>query len=173
MKALFKRKTKTILTLAVVVLLISCNTKDDITINDVSGTYVGTLTTVGLTSRISNSEAITPATVTISNIGDEIEVHCVADNFDVTVMLDTYVNGDETMVCYTGTDFENMYGHMLGEGNIMGGNMQGNGNEWMQHLNNDHEQDDEHYGEFNMQDHSFNFMFKTSNGDFQFQGIKN
>jgi len=76
------------------------------------------------------------------------------------------------MVCYTGADFEDMYGHMLGEGH-MGDNMQGNNIEWMQHLNNDHQQGDEHFGSFNMQDHSFNFLFKTYNGDFQFQGTKN
>jgi hypothetical protein len=172
MKTHFKRKAKTILSMVLVTMLFACNSKDEVTVNDVSGTYLGTLTTAGLSSRVSNSDAVTPATVTISNVGHEIEVHCIADNFDVTVMLDTYENGDETMVCYTGTDFENMYGHMPGESH-MGDNMQGNNTEWMQHLNDDHEQGDEHYGEFNMQDHSFNFLFKTDNGDFQFQGTKN
>jgi len=166
------RKTKTIIAIALIAILFACNSKEDVTATDVSGTYEGTLTTVGLTSRVSNSQAILTATVIVSNVGDEIEVHCTADNFDETIMLNTYENGDETMVCYTGADFEDMYGHMLGEG-PMGNGMQGNASEWMQHLNNDHQQGDEHFGEFNMLDHSFNFLFKTSNGDFQFQGTKN
>lgn len=172
MKTHLIRKTKTIIAIALVAILFACNSKEDVTANDVSGTYEGTLTAVGLTSRVSSSQAILPATVIITNIGEEIEVHCVADNFDETIMLDTYENGDEIMVCYTGADFENMYGHMLGESH-MGDNMQGNNTEWMQHLNNDHQQGDEHFGNFNMHDHSFNFLFKTNNGDFQFQGIKN
>lgn len=172
MKTSFITISKTILSIALFALIFSCDKNDDLTVTDVSGTYVGTLSATNTTSRVANSEAIIPATVTISNVGHEIEAHCVADNFDVTIMLDIYENGEETMVCFTGEDFENMYGHMLGESNMMGGNMQGNGNEWMQHLNNDHELGDEHYGEFNMQDNSFNFLFKTSNGDFQFQGAK-
>jgi len=172
MKAHFIRKIRTMLSIALVVLLFACNSKEAVTANDVSGTYEGTLTTVGLTSRVSNSQAIIPATVIVSNVGDEIEVHCTADNFNETIMLDTYENGDEIMVCYTGVDFENMYGHMLGEGHMENG-MQGNTTEWMEHLNNDHQAGDEHFGGFNMQDHSFNFLFKTSNGDYQFQGIKN
>jgi len=70
------------------------------------------------------------------------------------------------MVCLTGDDFENMYGNMMG-----GGNMNNHGNGWMQHLNNNHQEGDEHYGYFNMQ-HQFEFTFKMSNGDFHFLGTK-
>lgn len=173
MKTHFLVNTKTILSLALVALLFSCDTNNDnITASDVAGTYVGTLTAATTTSRVSGTQAVLPATTTVKNIGNQIEIHCVADNFDETLMLDLYENGEEMMVCITGQDFEDMYGHMLGEGN-MGGNMQGNNSQWMQHLNNEHQEGDEHFGGFNMQDHTFNFTFRMNNGDFHFQGIKN
>lgn len=171
MKAHLLKNTITILSVAV--LLFSCNTKDSIVTSDVSGTYDGTLSIANTTSRVNSSEVVIPATATVKNIGNQIEVHCFAENFDTTIMLDFYENGEEFMVCFTGQDFENMYGHMLGEGNMMGGNMHGNNSQWMQHLNNEHPEGDEHFGGFNMHDNTFNFTFKMNDGDFHFQGIKN
>ena len=54
----------------------------------------------------------------------------------------------------------------------MNGNMQNMSSEWMQHLNNEHQDDDEHFGGFNMQNHSFEYTFKMENGEFHFQGTK-
>ena len=62
-----------------------------------------------------------------------------------------------------------MYGHMMGQGH-MNGNMHNSGSEWMQHLNNEHEDSDEHFGGFDMQHRSFKYTFRMSNGDFHFQG---
>ena len=160
--------TKTILTFVLVALFFSCDTSDDIpSNNDVSGTYIGILTAITTTDR-GNAEAVIPATTTVQNVGNQIEIHCEATNFDETLMLAIYENGNQMQVCYTGDAFEEMYGHMLG-----GGNMMGNNSQWMQHLNNDHEVGDEHFGGFNMQNHTFNFTFKTDNGDFYFEGLKN
>jgi hypothetical protein len=170
MKAHLLKNAITILSVAV--LLFSCDSKEDIATTDVSGTYVGTLTAITTTGR-GNTEAEIPATTTVQNVGNQIEIHCVGENFDETLLLDLYENGEQMEVCFTGEAFEEMYGHMLGGGNMMGGNMQGNNNQWMQHLNNDHEVGDEHFGGFNMHDNTFNFTFKMDNGDFHFQGIKN
>ena len=171
MKTQFIKFWKTFLTITVVILLFSCDTSDSITSNnDVSGTYVGTLTAINTAGR-GNTEAVIPATTIVQNVGNQIEIHCVGENFDETLMLDLYENGEQMMVCFTGEAFEEMYGHMLGGGNMVGGNMQGNNNQWMQHLNNDHEESDEHFGGFDMQHHSFNYTFKMNNGDFHFQGF--
>ena len=56
---------------------------------------------------------------------------------------------------------------------MMHGNMQHNSSEWMQHLNNEHQEGDEHFGSFDMQHHSFNYTFRMSNGDFHFEGTRN
>ena len=54
---------------------------------------------------------------------NEIEVHCFGKEIDTTFMLDYYEHNDSVMVCLTGSDFEFMYGHMLGEGHMGGGMM--------------------------------------------------
>jgi hypothetical protein len=112
------------------------------------------------------------ATVVVNRVGNQIQVNCYAEDFDTTIMLGTYNHNDEVMVCLTGEEFENMYGHMLGQGH-MNGNMQNNGTEWMQHLSNEHQEGDEHFGGFDMQHHSFNYTFRMSNGDYHFQGTRN
>jgi hypothetical protein len=154
----------------VVIFLFSCEKSDDLNNNDVTGTYTGTLTS-SLTSRSNNSELIKPATVVVSNFGNQIQVHCSAENFDTTVILDIYDYNDNVMVCLTGEEFENMYGHMLGQGNT-NGHMQNNGADWMQHLNNEHQETDEHFGGFDMQNHTFNYTFKMNNEEFYFEGLK-
>ena len=150
---------KRLISIALVILLFACEKNDDLNSRDVSGTYVGTIT-----GDFKSSES---ATTTVINIGDQIEIHCYSENFNTTIRLDVYDSEGNVMVCLTGEDFEDMYGHMMGEGN-----MPHNGTEWMQHLNNDHQEDDEHFGFFNMQ-HQFDFTFQMSDGDFHFQGTKN
>ena len=162
---------KSLFLITIVIFLFSCEKSDDINNNDITGTYAGTLTS-SLTNRSSNSESIKPATVVVSSIGNQIQVHCFAENFDTTVMLDIYDHNDNVMVCLTGEEFENMYGHMLGQDN-MNSHMQNNGTNWMQHLNNEHQDDDEHFGNFDMQHHTFNYTFRMNNGDFHFEGLKN
>ena len=157
--------------ISITMIIFSCENSDDLNYNDVSGTYTGTLTS-DLSSRSSNTESIKPATVVVLRFGNQIQVHCYAEDFDTTIMLGTYDHNEEVMVCLTGEEFENMYGHMLGQVN-MNGQMQNNGTEWMQHLSNEHQEGDEHFGGFDMQHHTFNYTFRMNNGDFYFQGIRN
>lgn len=171
MKTKFIKIWNTLFSITAVLILFSCEKSDDLNNTDVMGTYVGTLTS-SLTNRSSNTESILPATLVVSSFGDQIQVHCIAENFDTTVILDIYNHNDNVMVCLTGEEFQNMYGHMLGQGN-MNGNMQNNGSGWTQHLNNEHQEGDEHFGSFEMQHHSFDYTFRMNDGDFHFQGAKN
>lgn len=151
--------------------IVSCEKSDDLINNDIAGTYEGTLT-IDLGKKTDNSKTTNNiATAIVSMVGDQIEVHCFGDNFDTTIMLDIYENGSDISVCLTGTEFENMYGHMVGQSN-MNGNMQNMDSEWMQHLNNDHQSGDEHFGGFDMQHHSFNYTFTTDHGNYHFEGTK-
>lgn len=156
------------LVIAVALLFTACNKNDDLVYSDVAGVYEGTLTT-DVAGKSISSKSNNTATAVVTMVGDEIEVHCFNDDFDTTIMLNLYEDGDMINTCLTGSDFENMYGHMMGQGNMMNGNM---GSEWMQHLNNEHQDDDEHFGGFNMQNHSFNYTFKMGTGNFHFQGAK-
>ena len=167
MKTKFIKTWNILFLISAILILFSCEKSDDLNSTDVTGTYVGTLTS-SLTNRSSNTESILPATLVVSSFGDQIQIHCIAENFDTTVILDTYNHNDNVMVCLTGQEFQNMYGHMLGHGN-----MQNNGSGWTQHLNNEHQEDDEHFGSFEMQHHSFNYTFRMNDGDFHFQGAKN
>jgi len=162
---------KFLISITVIIFLFSCEKSDDLNFNDITGTYTGTLIS-GISRKSSNAELIKPATVVVTSFGNQIQVHCFAEDFDTSVILDIYDHNDNVMVCLTEEEFENMYGHMLGQGN-MNGNMQNNGTDWMQHLNNEHLIGDEHFGGFNMQHHAFNYTFRKNNGDFHFKGLKN
>ena len=159
-----------ILSISVVLTLFSCENSDDLNPNEIEGTYKGTIIT-DISSKFSTSKTENSATAVVRKVGDKIEVHCYDGDFDTTVMLETYHDNDNIMVCLTGNDFENMYGHMLGQGH-MNGNMQNNGTEWMQHLNFEHQEGDEHFGSFDMQHHSFNYTFMLDDMEYHFQGLK-
>jgi hypothetical protein len=159
---------------SLVLLLFTCEKNDVINDEDFTGTYIGTIST-DILNKSSKADTSIPAIADISMFGDQIQVHCYAEDFDTTIMLDIYHDGNNIMVCLTGDDFENMYGHMLGQGHMGGGmmgHMQNNESEWMHHLNDEHQEGDEHFGNFNMQHHTFNYTFQMNEGDFHFQGIK-
>ena len=159
-----------ILVIAIGLLFTACDKNDDVIYNDVVGIYEGTLT-ASIAGKSSSSKVNNTATAEVTMVGDQIEVHCFNDDFDTTIMLNLFEDGDMINTCLTGSDFENMYGHMMGQGN-MNGNMSNMGSQWMQHLNNEHQDGDEHFGGFNMQNHSFEYTFKMENGEFHFQGQK-
>lgn len=171
MKIFKMRNLITILIVTVIVTFISCENSDDLNPNNIEGTYIGTLLT-DISSKSSVTKTENSATAVVRKIGDKIEVHCYDGNFDITVLLDTYIDNDNIMVCLTGNDFDLMYGHMLGQGH-MNGNMQNTGTEWMQHLNQEHQASDEHFGGFDMQHHSFSYTFMLDDMEYHFQGIKN
>jgi len=169
--------------LAIVVIgFTSCEKTDDIEVNDIEGVYEGTFS-------VSNSLKAAPfdggdgdhGTAEVSMMGNnQIEVHCFGEEIDTTFMLDYYEFNDSVMVCLIGDDFENMYGHMLGDGHMSGGMMgdvQNGESEWMHHMNDEHNEGDEHFGGFDMGEHTFTYSFYMMDGTtpyyLKFHGIKN
>jgi hypothetical protein len=62
----------------------------------------------------------------------------------------------------------------MGNGNSGGmmGGMNNGSSEWMNHMNNEHEEGDEHFGGFNMSNRTFGYTIKSEDGDYHFQGTK-
>lgn len=150
--------------LSIALILTSCQKTDLAGEQSVAGIYTGTLTYDRDTKSPNDSGKSEIATVEISETGNNLlEVHCYNEDVDTTFTLNYYDHNEEVLVCFTGDDFEDMYGHMLGQDHMGGGMMNDMGageTEWMHHLNDEHEEDDEHYGGFNMQDHSFRYRFE-------------
>lgn len=154
--------------------------KDEKTVNkSVEGTYFGSFTTTSTlkSATISTGDMMDTAIVKLISNG-QINVHCFGDDLDSTFILNTYQNGDSLMVCLDGQDFDNEYGHMMGQGSMMGsGNMMGNNStEWGRHMNGEHKVGDNHFGGFDMQNGTFGYSFKMMVGSStnykKFQGTK-
>ena len=154
--------------------------KDNQTGNQsVEGTYVGNFTssTTLKNGLIADGNRMDTAIVKQLNNG-QVNVHCFGDDLDTTFILNTYHSGDSLMVCLDGQDFDNEYGHMMGQGSMMGGgNMMGNNStEWGQHMNGEHKVGDKHFGGFNMLNGTFSYSFKmmegTSTNYKKFQGTR-
>ena len=148
--------------------------------NSVEGIYTGTLTEKGTKSANEIAENVADATAEVTITSEnEIQVNCYTSDFDTTFMVNYYEHHDSAYVCFTDEDFEEMYGHMLGGGHMMGGMMGDINNgetKWMHHMNDEHDEDDEHFGGFDMDDHSFSYTFRMMNGEnpyeLHFQGSK-
>ncbi len=159
----------------------ACNKSEEaIPDNSIEGRYVGTLTIETVKSATRMMPENTSASADITKTGDgEIEVHCYSDELDTTFMLDYFDNHDSVMVCLTGDAFQEMYGHRMGEGHMSGG-MMGDINdgetEWQHHRNDEHQFGDQHFGGFDLSNHTFGYRFITRNGNHQymldFQGTK-
>ncbi|NQU80332.1 MAG: hypothetical protein HQ543_02285 [Bacteroidetes bacterium] len=142
---------------------------------EITGFYTGFYSNVPLS--VSHDSA---AQADIIATGDgEISVHCFGEALDTTFVLNYYEHNDSVMVRLTGEEFEHVYGHMLGSGHMMGGMMGDKLNsetEWMHHLDDEHKEGDEHYGWFDMMDHTFGYRFQMIDGDssymLDFQGSK-
>lgn len=177
-------KTKTILFIAGMTILFMSSCEKEAVIHSIEGTYIGTLaqktTLKSANDNVQNTvDNLKSATAEVSSSGtDEIEIHCFNADFDTTFVMNYYSDNDSTFVCFTGNQFQQMYGHMRGAGH-MGGMMsdQTEGEtEWMHHLNDEHQAGDQHFGGFDMNTHSFGYMFQMKNSDgtyfLQFQGSK-
>ncbi len=172
-----KTRTKLFLVVAIIIGLAACNKTDEPIDNSIEGTYSGILTNKSATGTIIGTSN---ATADISKTSDGlIEVHCYGDELDTTFMLNYYNNNDSVMVCLTGNAFEEMYGHMMGQGHMGGGMMgdiQNGETPWQHHLSDEHQLEDEHFGGFDMMNHTFGYRFQTTDGDNQymldFQGEK-
>ncbi len=185
------KKMRLFLVMSVLTLVVfsSCEKADQLTLDTqaILGTYKGTISPE--TGLKSTNDGSFDATMDVSDAGDgKIEVHCYGGDIDTTFMLNYYENGDSTMVCLDGDAFEEMYGHMMGDGDHdnmgdssnMGGNMgnmgsnMGNmgGMDWSSHMSQEHQQGDEHFGGFDMTNSTFDYTMRTDEGDLRFQGKK-
>ncbi|MFN4761714.1 hypothetical protein ACKGJN_01205 [Gillisia sp. Q332] len=163
-----------------VVVLAACEKSDNVSVQEIEGTYVGTLTgfdTAKSETRVNTDEA---AIAEIRKTGNElIEVHLYSDGMDTTFVLNYYEHNNSVLVCLNGHDFENMYGHMLGQGHPNGGmmgDMRKGETEWTHHLRDEHQEEDEHFGGFDMQNHTFGYQLNMMDGNtpyhLKFQGKK-
>ena len=146
----------------------------------IEGTYVGTITNLDSQSSKANDEVLEDATAEITKIGDlMIKVHLSNAEIETTFVLNYFDDRDNVKVCLTGDDFENAYGYELMQDHIsrgMMGHMQNNETEWMHHLNDEHQEGEEHFGGFDMLNHTFRYRFNLLDGgitkEFQFEGQK-
>jgi len=194
-KLIFTRKVHLLIVLGVLSTIIfsSCNKEEIPNVitdtkslgSEVVGTYTGTL------KNSSTNESRT-ATINVSMQNDSlVQLQCLATDFDSTITLQLYQNNDNIMVCYTGQDFYNEYGHNTnnydfcsskqsgwmnngwmnddncwGNSNNNWGNDSWAGNEqwnaWTNHMNTQHNQYDFHYGGFNLSENSCNYSFNIN-----------
>ena len=160
--------------------LAACEKSEEQFVNLIEGTYVGIITNSEGLKGQGAGETIGDASAEITKIRKgTIEVHLYNVELDTTFMLNVYEHQDSVQVCFTGDDFENMYGHKMGQGHISGGMMndiQNDETEWMHHLNDEHQEGDEHFGGFDMQNHTFRYRFNLLDEgiskEFQFEGQK-
>lgn len=152
---------------------VSCNKEDDVNLNDVSGIYEGTITSELANKSNEKSTSINgnKAIAEITMVGDQIQVYCHSENFETTLMLDLFKDNENFQVCLTENDFEEMYEHMYNFSGMHGG-MMNSENQWMDHLNNNHEQDDQHFGGFDMRHNTFEYTFNMNGLNYHFQGVK-
>ncbi len=154
-------------------LFISCNKEDDLSLNDVAGIYEGTITSELANKSDAKSTSINEnkAIAEITMVGNQIQVYCHSENFETTLMLDLFNDNENFQVCLTGNDFEEMYEHMYNFSSTHGG-MMNNANQWADHLNNNHEQGDQHFGGFDMRHNTFEYTFNINGLNYHFQGVK-
>lgn len=158
---------------------------------DISGVYTGTLKTEG-------TEKISEATFEVTMLDSmNVEIHCYGEEMDTTFMMHMYEYGDSIMICYTDSIFMMEYGHHMsdsthgmgdngmGDGSMGDGGMMGDGNgmgsngmmNWMDHMDEEHDSTDMHYGGFDMTNQSCDYTIKINDGDNEilkrFQGTKN
>ncbi len=152
--------------IGLILTVVSCNkseTPSKDLIPQIVGTYNGSFT--------DNSGLSINGKAQIAAVNDSVvQIHCFdEDDFDTTFVMEFYGNGDSVMLCNTGSDFFEKYGHqIIGEHHMWNGNpnhMMGNmsDDDWQQHLSKNHDSVDEHYGAFDMINHNFNYLFKNSN----------
>ncbi|MFA9389434.1 MAG: hypothetical protein ACERKD_06485 [Prolixibacteraceae bacterium] len=170
-------KTKTgIIVVMMLSIFTACNkTSEDIS-PSVEGTYTGTLIkSTGLKSIALDGDVNVDV-----NLMDSItlEIHCYGGELDTTMMLNYYEENDSTFLCFSNEQFQGMFGYAFGSTHMMGGGMMGNNDddEWMNHMQNENYTSNEHFGGFNMMDHSFDYTFNRSEDDsiahFHFHGLK-
>jgi len=162
--------TISIIAVAALIAVTACEKSNNETGNSIEGTYIGSFSSGNDTKTILDTpdEPQEARAEVMMNDNDRLEVHWTGHGMDTTMMLNYYDNHDSVMVCLTGEEFEHQYGHMLGEGHMTGGHMSDmhdGETEWMHHMADEHDADDEHFGGFDMQHHTFSYRFEMMNGD--------
>ncbi len=156
------------------IVFIACEKEEKFIESSIEGTYVGTLNFNNTLKSASSGDD--EGTAVITRVGEGmIQVHCYGSDIDTTFMLNYYEHNDSILVCLNGEAFEEMYGHMLGQDHMMGGMMgdrNSNQSEWRHHLEDEHQSGEEHFGGFDMGNHSFNYAIKMENGYYHFNGQK-
>ena len=161
---------------AVLIGVSSCERADELPIPDLAGIYIGPFSTsVSLKNSTVKNSILGNGVAEVTHIDDKtFLIHCYGDEIDTTFMLDVYENNSEYLACQVGSEFQQEYGHTKGAQHM--GHMRYPQTEWMHHLADDHEDDDKHFGEFNMEDGFFMFSFRMVEGFtpyfLNFQGVK-
>jgi hypothetical protein len=171
------RKLNLAIIASTLLIFTACEKSTILTEGSVEGKYIGTLTSdYGTKSAEALSDGDATADVVMTGDG-LIEVHCYGSELDTTFMLNYYHNNDSVNVCATGEAFEHMYGHsmqssnMMSQGGMMNGSNGGNA-EWMNHMSDNHDAGDEHFGGFDMANGTFGYTIETELGQYRFQGVK-
>jgi hypothetical protein len=172
-----KMKSFGMMMILVAIVFTACNNDDENSENTIEGTYSGILTNKSATGTIIGTGN---ATADISKTSDGlIQVHCFGTGIDTTFMLNYFPDNDSVFVCLTGNDFRDTYGHMMGQGHMMGGMMgdiKPGQTQWQHHMADEHKPGDIHYGGFDMMNHSFGYTFHKNNGSshmiMNFEGTK-
>lgn len=167
------KKVNLLIVAIVTLIVIACEKTNELPVNSIEGTYFGTVT---IESRSKSNAEVWNAKAVVTRLNNEqAEIHCFGSEFDTTFMLNYFEHNDSVMVCLTGDEFEHIYGHSYGGNHMIGGmmdDMQDGETEWMHHMNDEHIESDEHFGGFDMMQHSFGYTFKMNDLDFHFQGVK-
>ncbi|MDA3843880.1 MAG: hypothetical protein PF588_05875 [Candidatus Kapabacteria bacterium] len=139
----------------------------DLTENIV-GNYSGTMIK---TSSSGDDVSATANIAKITNSSIEISFHC--ELLDTMITFDLYDNRDSIMVCLTGDDFDNHYGHSKSGMHHMDDD--DDMNDWGHHMDDDHQTGDHHFGGFEMNNHTFYYSFWDDSQNkeiFRFEGMK-
>lgn len=154
-------------TLLLITLAMNACTKSDLPGDyPIEGIYAGAITRQNSGKSATGLKNTSETIAMVSRVGSSlIEVHMYNTELDTVFRLNIYDNMDQVMVCEQGADFEAAYGHAQntdhnGEG--MMSDMQRNQTEWMHHLADEHQEEDNHSGMFSKEMHSFSYSFSQS-----------
>ncbi|MCF6364816.1 MAG: hypothetical protein L3J35_01295 [Bacteroidales bacterium] len=148
--------------IAMSVAIVSCDKNNqikDLTI-DIVGSYTGTVTS-------NNKAGVSDATADITRTDDnQIEIHCYGSEIDTTFIQRLFEDGDMIQMCTVGNDFYNEYGHDMTDQSEHHNMMKDSeGMSWAHHMDEEHENGDEHYGLYNSNSNVFTYTFKIMSGN--------
>lgn len=168
-------KTRVLIIGAIAIMMaVACNKTDELATSSIEGTYSGTMSkTSSLKSLNLAGDVKTDVSVKDSSF---LEIHCYGGELDTTLMLNFIEENDSTFLCFSNEQFQGMFGYAYGSSHMTGGMMGNNNSEWMQRMMNENYTNNQHFGGFNMKDHSFDYTFNRVEGDsimyFHFHGVK-